>query len=160
MTVGGGGWQYCATHTYLGAHDFGGVLLGELGLGLGRDLVDDRLEVVLLVVNALSHGWILIVCVSVGARRQARSSGVCWARNLPATPPAGGKPPCDASVLVSSLTRSSVICSPATALACSSFLVGRVMVMGCCCVRRVLNGLSDSWESLERSESDGEIWNS
>jgi hypothetical protein len=43
--------------SYLGAHDLGGILLGQLALGLGRDLADDLLGVLLLVVDGLGHGW-------------------------------------------------------------------------------------------------------
>lgn len=53
-----GGWVG-KDMTYLGAHHLGGVLLGELGLRLGGDLADDVFEVLLLVVDALGHGWVV-----------------------------------------------------------------------------------------------------
>jgi hypothetical protein len=42
---------------YLGRHNLGRIFLGQLRLGLGSDLFDDLLEVLLLIVQALGHGW-------------------------------------------------------------------------------------------------------
>lgn len=42
---------------YLGGHNLRSIFLGQLRLGLGSDLLDDMLEVLLLVVQTLSQGW-------------------------------------------------------------------------------------------------------